>query len=436
MRTFVTQRVAGGWPWRSRRLLLTLSCGLLGAFGALADSGAARAQAPTPPDTLRLSWQEFRQSVDRHPRLVAAQAAGRGAAGATREARSLPNPGWEARSLTVEQPQGSDPTREDELTLSFPVDWIWTRHSTVQAARATESVAQAEVERVNRDLRLEAGEAFWALVRDQALAQSMEELNLQLQDVLQAVEARVRVGEARPVEATRARVEALQAELDAAVAQRALVRSRELLSLWLPATEQRLPLAVAELDALPLLPGFGDKSDLLREQPRTRAARSRLAAERSLLALEHLQLLPSVEVQASLERAEDRRARGVGVALEVPLFNWNRGRIAQARARVVAAEAQWQDEQRNVAAEWASATAAYESSREAARRYQESILPQAEEAARVLANTWRVGEANLFEWIDARRILTATRRQAILVLCQAQLDGLRLVVLLEKETNK
>lgn len=435
MQRHVMQTPAVG-PWRPLFWLLALlACGLPGNAPRAAEAGQDPGGTAGPADTLRLSWTDFQSNRARHPRLAEARAAIREAEGATRAARALPNPSWEARVLSVDPLGGGDPAREDEWSVSVPVDWLWTRPGAVKAARATKAQAEAEARLVEQAVQMEAGAVFWGLVRDQALVESLDELSHQLQDLRQAVETRVRVGEARPVEATRARVEALQAELEAAAALRSLALSREQFARWLPAGERRVPLAMAALETLVATPEPG-AGGALPDHPLLQAARARVGAQRGALAVERGRILPKLELLASLERADDRRSTGAGLAVELPLFNWNRGPIQQAHARLDAAEAGLETERRRWADERAAALAACESSREEARAYREQILPQAEEAARVLTHSWRVGESNLFELIDARRTLAATRRQAILVYCQAQLDGLRLEILLEKETNK
>lgn len=413
-----------------------LLCGLLGASGRAAEAEAPADAAGLASDTLRVDWAEFQQGIARHPRQAEALAATRQAEGLAREAQALPNPGWELRSLRVEPRTGGDPSREDELGLSLPLDWLWTRPGTLRAARAGGVQANAEAHLTELALRLAAGEAFWNLVRDQTLAHSLDEQRRQLQDLRLAVETRVRVGEARPVEATRAEVEALRAELEATSALRSLALSRELFARWLAPGNHSLPWAEAELEALPAPLEPDRHSTTPADHPRLLSARARLEAERGSLSLERMRRLPRLELLASLERAEDRRATGAGLALELPLFNWNRGRVLQAQARLAAAEAGLAAEQRRLLEERAEAQAAWESARAEAHSYRERILPLAEEAARVLDTSWRVGESNLFELIDARRTLAATRRQAIQAYCQAQLDGLRLEILLEKESPR
>jgi outer membrane protein TolC len=231
------------------------------------------------------------------------------------------------------------------------------------------------------------------------------------------------------VEAARIEVEALRQQAEADAARRALELSRRRLAQWLPAAAG-VPLVVeTDIFQLPAPPDEGAPG----EHARLRAAQASIRAERGALAAERAGLLPRLELHGSLERADDRLARGVGLTLDLPLFNWNRGRIGQARARLREAQAGLDEERRRLAMDLAEAESACGTSMATARSYRDEILPRAEEAALALEKGWRLGEANLFELIDARRLLGSIRREAIEACVQAQVDRLRLGMLLEKE---
>ena len=402
--------------WRSLPLCLAL-CGPLWA------------QRPVP-DTLR--WSELRAGIEAHPALEAARAQVREARAARREAAGIPNPGLEVRTLSVEA--SGDPSRE-ELALSLPVDWLWTRPGRLQSARAGEAAALAAVSQLRRELTLAAGERYWSLARDQALAEAARELEEHARTLHRAVQARVRAGETRPAEEARAEVEALQAGLETAAAERELALDRERLAPWLPAGDGRSLTAVAEPWSLPVPPDSSRCAAALEEHPRLAAARQQVEGRRGALAAERWGRLPRLELQGILERADDRLARGAGLSLDLPLFNQGGSRVAQARAALEAAEAELAAERRRLGEELAAALSAGASSREAALAYQERILPRAAAAAEALERGWLAGEASLFELIDARRTLAQTRRQGIQVFSQAQLDALALETLLMKEND-
>jgi cobalt-zinc-cadmium efflux system outer membrane protein len=409
--------------------VLLLLLGTLSPQPALSQDAPVAELSEDFQDSQRVTWPDLLRRIDAHPRAQAVRAATQAAAGASREAGAWPNPRWEFGSWRVDARNGLDPTREEDLSVGLPLDWIWTRPAQLRSARSQETQVGAEQMQLGRDLILEAGDAFWTLVRDQALAQATDELSRQLQTLQDAVATRIKVGEARPVEAARMDVEALQAELEASAARRSLDLDRQQLARWLSGAKPQLLIADADLARLPEAPDPGTFQRTRQSAPRLLAARARIDAERGRLSLERLGRMPRVELQGRLERAEDRLAKGAGLALELPLFNWNQGRIDQARASLQEAEAGLAVETRRLDSEAAAATSAYAISRDAARTYQERILPRAEAAVQALEAMWQAGEASLFELIDARRTGWATRREAIEAQYRAQLDGLRLQTL-------
>jgi cobalt-zinc-cadmium efflux system outer membrane protein len=407
---------------------------------ALLSALAVRAAAAEPggtavaQDTVRITWDLLQERVATHPGFESARADSAWAAGSVRAAAAIPNPTVEAHRLTVDNRTNSVTRREREFALAFPLDWLWTRSGALRSARAGRDVARADLELRQRELLLEAGENFWSLVQGQALLATEEELDRAMQELLQAISARVQVGQARPVEASRVEVEALQERLGLEAARRALALSQTRLAQWL-APGSGVPTTDADLFELLPLDNSPSWESAAEKHPRLVAAKARIEQERGNLAVERLRIVPEVTLLGGLELAEDRHARAVGVGLTLPLFNQNRGRTRQAAASLRSATAELEVERRALRGELAEALAAFELSREQARSYREQILPRVEETAQALQRAWELGESDLFPLIDARRTLGSTRKQALLACGQAQLDRLRLQLLLETEVN-
>jgi len=408
---------------------LALLFALAGRAAAAEPGGAA-----VPRDTVRITWDLLQERVATHPGFESARADSAWAAGNVRTAAAIPNPTVEAHRLTVDNRTNSVTRREREFALAFPLDWLWTRSGALRSARAGRDVARADLELRQRELLLEAGENFWSLVQGQALLATEEELDRAMQELLQAISARVQVGQARPVEASRVEVEALQERLGLEAARRALALSQTRLAQWL-APDSGIPITAADLFELHPLDNSPSLETAAEQHPRLVSARARIEQERGNLAVEQLRIAPEVTLLGGLEFAEDRHARAVGVGLTLPLFNHNRGRTRQAAAMLRAATAELEVERRALRSELAEALAAYDLSREQARSYREQILPLVEETAKALQQAWELGESDLFPLIDARRTLGNTRKQALLACGQAQLDRLRLQLLLETEVN-
>jgi cobalt-zinc-cadmium efflux system outer membrane protein len=149
--------------------------------------------------------------------------------------------------------------------------------------------------------------------------------------------------------------------------------------------------------------------------------------------LEKIARIPEVEVRGYASEETDRRMRGLGIVLDLPLWNWNSGRIAQARAQLEAGRQQLEWQTLETESAIIEAHGASVAAKQTAIRYRDRILPRAESAATIMEKAYRLGEASLLEVIDARRVLVETHLQYLAALLQAQLDDSQLDALTGRE---
>jgi len=112
----------------------------------------------------------------------------------------------------------------------------------------------------------------------------------------------------------------------------------------------------------------------------------------------------------------------VTLSTELPLWNWNGPQIARAAARADAEAARAEATRREVAAAAALARSACERSAGEADRQATRIVPRAEESARTLERSFELGEANLIDVLDARRVLLDARCAALGSARQREVD--------------
>jgi cobalt-zinc-cadmium efflux system outer membrane protein len=122
--------------------------------------------------------------------------------------------------------------------------------------------------------------------------------------------------------------------------------------------------------------------------------------------------------------------------MDVPLWNWNSGRIAQARAQLAAGRQRLEWETRQTESAVIEAHGAGQSATQTAIRYRDRIIPRSESAAAIMEKAYRLGEASLLEVIDARRVLIETRLQYLAALVQAQIDSSHLDALTGQEDTQ
>lgn len=287
---------------------------------------------------------------------------------------------------------------------------------------------------VRRDVLLELRMLFWNLACDQARVAALEALHDQTAELTRVVSRRVEKGEARPSEATRAEIELEKVTIELE-ADRHLLRARQdQARLWIRGSAGRELRMEADLASVPEVPDLDVALSAARAaHPSILAARARVRGLSSALGLENIARLPAFEVRGFAESEPDRRTRGGGITVDVPLWNWNSGRIVQARAQLAAGRRQLEWQTRQAESAVIEAHGACRSATQAATRYRDRILPLSESAAAIMEKAYRLGEASVLEVIDARRVLVETRREYLAVLLQAQLVRSQLDALVGQE---
>jgi outer membrane protein, heavy metal efflux system len=382
-------------------------------------------------DTLRITWQDITRLVDEHPRLAAGRFGVVAARGAAAAAGALPNPALDA---SLARDVGAPDRREVELGLTLPLGWITQRAHRLRAANAQVAASREEARAIRRDALFELQSLFWNLVHDQAQVAALEALRGQTAELARLVSRRVETGEARPSEVTRVEIE-LEKATSELEANRTLLRARQdQLGLWIRHTEEQRLVVDADLASVPSVPDLGAALAAVRAgHPTLDAASARVRMLAAELGAERMARIPEVSLRGFTLEEPERRARGGALALALPIWNWNSGRIAQARAQLEAGRRQLEWETRQIESAVIEVQAACQANAQTAMRYRDRILPRSEAAAQIMEKTYRLGEASLFEAIDARRVLVETRRQYLAVLLQTQLDSSHLNALVGQE---
>lgn len=405
---------------------------LLAAGSTSADPG--RLESVASPAVLELTWPDVVRLAEAHPRLAADQLQIAAARKGVDAAGAVPNPTFEAGLGRGQARTGNESRAESELALSIPFGWIAQRGSKLEAAGAEVYVALAESKASRRDVLLQLRTLFWSLAYEQARVGVLETLEAQTSKLALTVKRRVETGEVRPVESPLVEIELekVTAELEAA---RTLLRARQTaLARWLSLSPGQTLVANADLSALPVVldrEAALDRSRSADPALMIVSARSRvLAAD---LRIERKAPIPSFSLRGFATDELDRRAYGVGISVDIPVWNWNTGRIAQAEAKLAAGSRQAEATALEVETAVIEAQGACSASVATAKRFRDNIVPRSETAAFTMERTYQLGEANLLPVIDARRTLLDSRRLYLYALAQAHLDCSRLSALAGEE---
>jgi cobalt-zinc-cadmium efflux system outer membrane protein len=387
----------------------------------------ASQKANSLADVVRVTWSDIVRLVDRHPRLAAGRFQIDAARGAVDAAGAVPNPTLEATVGQGRARVGPGSRFEWSLGLNMPLGWIAQRGSKVAAAEAEVDVAAAESKALRRDVLLQLRTLFWNLASEQARVASLEQLEVQTSALAQTVKKRVEKGEIRPIDATRVEIELEKVTSELESARTSLVARQSQLALWLGVPKGKAVMAAQDRSALPAAMSLDDALAKTRTtHPALAAARARTQSLAAEVDTEKMARVPNFSLTAFTGYEFDRRTYGVGLAVDLPIWNWNSGRIAQAEAKSAAGRKQGEAMALELETTVIEAQAACRASVATATRLRNNVVPRSETAASTMERTYQLGEASLLEVIDARRTLLDVRCLYLSAFAQARIDCSRL----------
>jgi len=373
----------------------------------------------TEPESIPvIRWADVAGAVDRHPILLEAIAREHGAAGAVSTARVLPNPIFGAAAGEGRPRDGGASRREWGYSVELPLEFLATRGSRVDAARAAQEGVHQDAKAVRLQVTRELRRTFVALVHGQSVVEAGDELAGQAAQLAALVRRRAERGEGRPTEVPRVEIE-LERLRNAVERARATVNAqRQRLSTWLGAPVGRVEADLAASLPLPSLTELQER--VLASSPVVQASKARLQAAAEEASAERWERMPKLSVGAAHVDELDRTATTVTANVTLPLWNWNQGKIRQAEAVQEGERARLDATSRELTAGLSDAWRGCAAGQAATRRFQEEILPRAESSARTLGRAFELGEAGLLDVIDSRRVLLDTRREYLDLLLDMQ----------------
>ncbi len=375
---------------------------------------------------IRVTWDDIVKLAREHPQIGASQHRVAAARAEVDAAGAVPNPSLEATTAYGQAIDNSASKVEWGLSLSIPLGWIAQRRAMINAADAEASLEEAQAMVLHREVLLRLRVLFWTLVYEQERVTALVELDRQMLSLASTVKRRVDKGEARPVEAMRVEVEAEKVAGELEAARLSLVASGKTLSIWIRSRDSGRLVAEANLSQLPesITPKLAREG--AGKHPRMDAARAHEQFLAAHVTVERRARVPSVAVEVFTDHELDRSAYGVGLAVDLPLWNWNTGNIKRSEHMLAAQRKSLEAELLELETLAIEAQSKCQAGIVLAARYDKSILPRAQSAAHAVERTYQLGEATLLEVIDARRTLLDTKRQFLSALANAQINCSRL----------
>lgn len=401
---------AWGWPGATARVVA--------AEKALPKVAGPVQAAPLPDDAEasargvvgKLTLADLESLALAHnPALVQAAAQVRGAEGRLLQAGLYPNPrlAYEASEMGNEGQAGQQGgfVRQEVITArKRQWDQAVARYEVQQARHAWE----VRRLRVLTDVR----RAYYEVLAAQQAAILAQQLVRLADDAASAVQALVQAQEAARTDLLQARIEAESARvlLEKSGARQQAAWRRLAAVVGVPDLEPR-PLEGRLYEELQAVGWDEALQRLSQSSPELAAARAALSRAQAQLARQCAGRFPNLAVQAGVQRDTATRdtIAGVQVELPLPLFDRNQGNIMNAQAELAAAQAEVRRVELALQQRLTGVFEQYEAARQEAERYQRHILPQAEEALRLVQTGYREGEFGYLALLTAQRTYVQTQ---------------------------
>jgi cobalt-zinc-cadmium efflux system outer membrane protein len=401
----------------------------------LLRQAAARTVEPAGPLDLRSAIALAQRA---NPGLSSAAREQEATDAAVLQAGAWPNPVLEAQ---VEDLRRGN--RTTTLLLSQPVELGGKRAARVAAAeRARDQAASALLAR-RSELRASTITLFFDVLAAQERLRLMQDSLGLAQAATRAAANRVAAGKVPPLEETRSRVAEAGIQVELQQAEGALRSARrQLAALW-GNPDPRFTQAQGAVDRLPPLAAAQDVERRLAAAPVLRQARLEVERRQALSQLEQARRVPDITVSLGAKRVPADEGMGsgrnqvvVGVSVPLPIFDTNRGNVAEALSREEKARDDLAAAELQLGADVAQATERLRSARAAAETLQRDALPGAEAAYKAAAKGFELGKFSFLEALDAQRTHFQVRNQYLMAVADAHRAASELDRLLGTEADE
>lgn len=357
--------------------------------------------------------QAYALALANNPELAVAEAEAEVAAAGVGVAKQVENPTLRFTNFRVDDTAGSK--TNFNLGLRAPIPRPGSVHARVKQARLAADSVASETEAARRLLRAQIDRRYARLA---LLRADLDELGraATLGDTRRGqLKDRLDRQAATQVDVALADLDHAETLEEASRLRDELARTEAELTRLLgpgPPRKFRVDPDALGARAVPLdMPGLTEQA--LRARPELRGAQSRVSEAEAAVYLARGQAYPWLswaQVNYYFGATSTPAAFGFGLALDVPLFSWNRGEIKAARALVRQRQAEERASVATVAGEVGEALARVERANTRVQEIETTLLPRVDAAARAAEAALAAGALDPLQAseIEARRV--AARR--------------------------
>ena len=400
--------------WILPLLVLATAGGAAGAPDSEGPPGA-------PPEIAAILAQPqigladlFRLAELANPRLAVARSDVEAQAGRTRQAGLYPNP---ELGLGIEEMSLDDPElRKTKLELSQALIIGGRRGAAVASARASLAASEQQARTARREALSQVHKLWAEQIHFREADAAFAELTLATERTLEIARARFEAQAAPESHVTRALLEVYALELARQDLDRERARSTAMLSALLGGVEVPVGRLGGTLDPDAMeahLPP--DIEPVLGEHPALQAARFEVTAADAAVGTARKERIPDLTLVVGYGSFEPGLGNYVeaGVALPLPLFNRNQGKVAETRALAARARHEARITASELDVSLAMAHLRHRQAHEQLETVSERIAPAAERGLAQAQEAYRTGRLMFLELVDAQRIFADVRRRTL-----------------------
>lgn len=385
---------------------------MLGIVLALTLSAAPASAAADPP-TFTLAEAVARARRE-SPLRASAAATADGADAAAKLAGRVPNPVIDAHVENLGASGPLSPGPDVFALVSQPVELGGKRGARRNVAGSDRDVSSLLLQTVERQIALDTTRAYMRAVRARdvlaTLASQRDGMNTMVTTMRRRVEEGLAPGSDLlrfEAESARLAVEITRTDIEL---RRSLLDLASLLGAVAPISAAQLvspaPLTPPRLDDASVAKAVAQRADV-------KLAAARVGRAESVVTLENARRLPDPVITGGYKRTTYMNTAVIGVVMSVPLFDRNAQARALASASVKSANSDLAATQLRAEAEARASMAAATALAQSLSRVGTDLLAPAEGVRNAAQAMFREGATDVLKLVDAERIYTDVRREAL-----------------------
>jgi cobalt-zinc-cadmium efflux system outer membrane protein len=409
-----------------RPVLPIVVAGAVVVLGLVVTTAGAQAPAPHPAvKFLRLEELE-RIALANNPTVAQAEAIVRSVLGRKRQAFFYPNP---IVGVQIDEIKARQPSRSQYFLWAQQTIVTGDKRKHLQAAVAQEQIHAETEKTMQRQAVLNAVKLlFYETLGAWRTVEVRRDLAGIAREAVETSEQLYNIGQADRPDVLEVQVEAERAEVEVARAENELERVWQELAAVVGQPSLPLTPLAGDLEAeLPTVDEATVRSQILKESPELRIARTRIAHGEAVLARARADRIPNFFVRGGAGYDLDRADNGKGnvgpefffeVGIPLPIFDTNAGNIAQAEAQLQLARNEARRVELTLFDRLGGVQRNYRDAQQTVERYQQRILGQAQQGYELYRQRFQQMAAAYPQVLIAQRTLAQVRVEYVRALVE------------------